>query len=65
MRLCCLNKLDVFSHVRPHDFVAAKYLVIDDLAVELQERPIFVPVPSTVLRDEATLKKFAVPHCAS
>lgn len=37
-----------------------KYLVIDDLALELQERPIFVPIPDAALKDDKSMTKFTL-----
>tara|TARA_A100001015_G_C14783930_1_gene630271 strand:+ start:418 stop:543 length:126 start_codon:yes stop_codon:yes gene_type:complete len=37
----------------------SKYLVIDDLAFELHEHPIYIPVPKTI-KNEKEMDKFTI-----
>jgi hypothetical protein len=53
------KKKIVPGSLRPRSY-PRKYLVIDDLAVELHERPIYVPIPEDILKQEdiGALKRF-------
>lgn len=37
-----------------------KFLVIDDLAIELHEKPVYIPIPEEVFLSEDMLKEFTM-----
>jgi hypothetical protein len=45
------------KRTRPAKPSAERWLVLDDLAMELHQRPVYVPIPATV-RTEEDMEKF-------